>query len=251
MRRAGTSHLDFDSKNIQEPFTYMARVIGSNEIVVGFVVIERPRYEMGKYYMEYNENENYGLGGTYVHLGLKRVAIDPNTIIPYNQLAQIKADQEHGFDILLNGHDLPGLRTSLKIAYNEKIPEDLYPPVSEEYAARYEKYGACSGVTPKRDVVEDIIENRKICKRVELLEALKKFWDEHKKDYKTILVLVGGRDTKEDCETIEERVPGIFTHSLTSMYFEDMDTCIKDFTKCVDPEDIGAFDYGTRRETKD
>lgn len=35
-------------------------------------------------------------------------------------------DQEHGYDILLEGNDLPGLRTSLKIAYNEKIPEGLY-----------------------------------------------------------------------------------------------------------------------------
>lgn len=62
--------------------------------------------------------------------------------------------------------------------------------------------------------------------------------------------LVGGY-CKEDCETIEERVPGIFTHSLTSMYFEDMDACIEDFVKCVDPEDIGAFDYGTRRKEQD
>ena len=63
--------------------------------------------------------------------------------------------------------------------------------------------------------------------------------------------MVGGGYAKEDCETIEERVPGIFTHSLTSMYFEDMDACIDDFVKCVDPEDIGAFDCGTRREEQD
>lgn len=249
MRRAGTSHLIFDPENTQKPFTYMARAIGSNEIVVGFVVVERSSYENEKYYMEYNESENYGLNGVSVYLGLKRVTINPDTIVPYNQLAMIKAHQEYGYDILLDGHNLPGLRASLKIAYNERIPNDLYAPVSEKYAARYEEYGACAGVTPKRNVVEDIIENRKICKRVELLEALKKFWDEHKKDYKAILVLVGGRYTKEDCETIEEHVPGIFTHSLTGMYFENMDACIEDFVKCVDPEDIGAFDYGNSRKS--
>lgn len=254
MMRVGTPHYNFDSTNAQEPFTYMARIIGTNEIAVGYVVVVKAAYcpkNTWKYYIEYNDYRSYGCGVESAYLGLKRVAIDPDTIVPYNQLARIKVDQEHGYDILLEGNDLPGLRTSLKIAHNEKIPEGLYAPISEEYAARYEKYGACSEVTPEQNVIEDVIENSKILERVKLLEVIKKFWDEHKKDYKTVFVLVGVGYCKEDCETIEERVPGIFTHSLTSMYFEDMDACIEDFVKCVDPEDVGAFDCGTRRKEQD
>ena len=153
MMRVGTPHYNFDSTNAQEPFTYMARIIGTNEIAVGYVVVAKAAYcpkNTWKYYIEYNDYRSYGCGVESAYLGLKRVAIDPDTIVPYNQLARIKVDQEHGYDILLEGNDLPGLRTSLKIAYNEKIPEGLYAPVSEEYAARYEKYGACSEVTQEQ-----------------------------------------------------------------------------------------------------
>lgn len=39
MMRVGTPHYNFDSTNAQEPFTYMARIIGTNEIAVGYVVV--------------------------------------------------------------------------------------------------------------------------------------------------------------------------------------------------------------------
>lgn len=252
MMRVGTSTYNFDSTNAQEPFTYMARIIGTNEIAVGYVVVAKAAYcqkNTCKYYIEYNDYRAYGCGVESVYLGLKRVVIDPDTIVPYNQLARIKVDQEHGYDILLEGNDLPGSRTNLKIAYNEKIPEGLYSPVGEEYAARYEKYGACSGVTPEQNVIEDIIENRKTDKRNDLLESIKKFWNEHKKEYRKILVMLGTGYWKEDCETITEHTPEVFTHSLTCKYFDNMDDCIEDFVKSVDPEDVGAFDYGESRKS--
>lgn len=68
-----------------------------------------------------------------------------------------------------------------------------------------------------------------------------------------------------DCYDKDEKPLGIFFEDGTKellehhpdvkyvrgMYFEDMDACIEDFVKCVDPEDIGAFDYGTRRKEQD
>ena len=44
MMRVGTPHYNFDSTNAQEPFTYMARIIGTNEIAVGYVVVAKAAY---------------------------------------------------------------------------------------------------------------------------------------------------------------------------------------------------------------
>ena len=56
--RVGTPHYNFDSTNAQEPFTYMARIIGTNEIAVGYVVVAKAAYcpkNTWKYYIEYND----------------------------------------------------------------------------------------------------------------------------------------------------------------------------------------------------
>ena len=96
MMRVGTPHYNFDSTNAQEPFTYMARIIGTKEIAVGYVVVAKAAYcpkNTWKYYIEYNDYRSYRCGVESAYLGLKRVAIDPDTIVPYNQLARIKVDQ--------------------------------------------------------------------------------------------------------------------------------------------------------------
>jgi hypothetical protein len=49
MMRVGTPHYNFDSTNAQEPFTYMARIIGTNEIAVGYVVVAKAAYCPKKY----------------------------------------------------------------------------------------------------------------------------------------------------------------------------------------------------------
>lgn len=62
MMRVGTPHYNFDSTNAQEPFTYMARIIGTNEIAVGYVVVAKATYcpkNTWKYYIEYNDYRSY------------------------------------------------------------------------------------------------------------------------------------------------------------------------------------------------
>lgn len=250
MRKVGTTRLRYDPLNLQEPYTYMARIIGSNEIAVGNIVIGKPAYspkEYWKYFIEYNEYKGYGAGNRFVDLGLKRVEINPDTIIPFNQIAQIKMSQEEGYDVILEGKNLPGLRDNLLIAYNEEIPKNLYLTAGRSDWKKYDKYGAHSGERVKRDVVKDIIENKKIEKRKELLEAITKFWNEYKGKYRTIMVAL----EESDYEIIEECDDGSFTHSLTSIHFDNMGSCITNFVKCVNPNDVGAFDYGNCRKTEE
>ena len=253
MNRNGrvTSYYTFDAKNVQEPFKYMARATNTGEIVVGYVVVARIGYrpkDFGKYYMEYNECKGYGFDSDFAYLGIKRVEIDPETIVPYNQLAEIKAAQENGYDILLEGNDLPGLRKELKIAYNEEIPQNLYhQPYSKKYIKRFKKYGAYSTVIPRKTIVENIIEDRKVEKRTNLLESLKEFWEGNKEKNTTILVGIGNVNDV-DGEIIREYDEEVFSHSLTGEYFNTMEECITDFVKCVDPEDVVGFNSGMKRE---
>lgn len=249
--------IKYDKKNTQKPFTYMARKVGSNEAVIGYVVIEKPWYSpesMWKYFIEYNDYRSGGFCGGCIDLGLKRVEIQKDTIIPFNQLAEIKLNQENGFDTKLEGDDLPGFRTEIVIKANSRIPEDLwkwwFATAGIETLAKYNRYGAtvnCQEVPFKRDTEKDIIAENMAKERNKLFAAISNFWEENKEEYKSIIVGLSGGEY--DYEVIEEVDGNVgFTHSLTAEYFSTFEDCCLDFVKEVNPDDVAGFNTGTVRK---
>lgn len=249
--------IKYDKKNAQKPFTYMARKVGSNEAVIGCVVIEKPwcsPESMWKYFIEYNDYRSGGFCGGCIDLGLKRVEIQKDTIIPFNQLAEIKLNQENGFDTKLEGDDLPGSRTEIVIKANSRIPEDLwkwwFATAGIETLAKYNRYGAtanCQEVPFERDTIKDIIAENMAKERNKLFAAISNFWEENKEEYKSIIVGLSGGEY--DYEVIEEVDGNVgFTHSLSAEYFATFEECCLDFVKEVNPDDVAGFNTCTVRK---
>lgn len=250
--------IKYDKKNTQKPFTYMARKVGSNEAVIGYVVIEKPWYSpesMWRYFIEYNDYKSGGFCGGCIDLGLKRVEVQKDTIIPFNQLAEIKLSQENGLDVRLKGNDLPGFRKEILIRATDEIPADLwdnwFETIDIETQVKYNQYGATANrqkMPLMRDVIEDIIAENEAREKNRLFASISNFWNESKKEYQSIIIILS--EDGYDYETIEDTGNGNFTHSLTDEYFATFDECCTDFVKEVDPKDVGAFNYGNARKVK-
>lgn len=124
--------LIFDKNNKQQNYQYVARRLDNNEIVIGYLVIEKPWYspvEQWIYHMYYNDYSSGGLCGGSSDLGLKSVKIIPETIKVYNQVSEIERNQEINmptklvkkFNLNLNDDDIIAI-----INPNDEIPYHLW-----------------------------------------------------------------------------------------------------------------------------
>lgn len=246
----GTEIIQYDRDNKQEPYTYMARILKTRKIAIGNVVVEKPWYSSEsawKYYIEYNNYGSGGFCGGCTDLGLTKVEVDKDTIVPFNQFAKVKLNQEIGIDTELHGKSLPGFYDKMIIRATELIPDDLYKKDSDPViVARFEKYGTQKdAVIEKPKLVESIIQERLDRERNELYAKLLNFWNESKDKYKRIVV---GLDMcKLDCEEIGETEEGKFDHTLSCRMYDNFEDCLLDFVKEIDPTDICGFDYGEMR----
>lgn len=242
----------YDKENKQRDYTYMAREKRSRDLVCGYIAIHKPWYEPESnwtYYMFYDSYRPGGFCGGAINEGLKKVEIDPNTIVPYTQVAEIISVLQSGDTVHIEGKDLPEMMTTAMITsvddmyryYNRKdidyVVERFGEPAKEKEFVNVRKTGHF------QDFVDGIIEKQKTQKRSELLAAITDFWNAWKSTYSEVIIGTGG---EYDYEYIEEE-NGKFTSSLLDGEYDSFDEIVKDFCKVVDPDDVAGFNYGKRR----
>ncbi|MGU8679022.1 hypothetical protein ACV3Q3_12760 [Clostridium perfringens] len=124
--------LIFDKENKQQDYRYMARDVDNGKLIIGYIVIEKPWYShksMWKYYIVKNEYVSGGFCGGASDLGLKKYLVDGETVEVFNQTAEIKYNQEHGFDTkLVDRHDVNSSKEKeiAIIRVGDKIPYELW-----------------------------------------------------------------------------------------------------------------------------
>lgn len=127
---AAVDVLVYDPNNKQEDYKYIAENM-SGELVIGYVVIDKPWYSNKSdwtYYIVSNEYGSSGICGGAVDLGLKKEVVKPDTIAPYNQIGEIKFNQAHNFDTkLVKKLDLFGQEEEIAyIKASDDIPYELW-----------------------------------------------------------------------------------------------------------------------------
>lgn len=233
----------YDKENKRRDYTYMAREKKSRNIVCGYVAIHKPWYEPEsnwKYYMFYDSYRPGGFCGGAINEGLKKVEVDPKTIVPYTQVAEIISVLQSGDTVHIEGKDLPEMMTTVMITsvddmyryYNREdidyVVERFGEPAKEKEFINVRKTGHF------QDFVDGIIEKQKTQKRSELLAAITDFWNAWKSIYSEVIIGTGG---EYDYEYIEEE-NGKFTSSLLDGEYDSFDEIVKDFCKVVDPDDV-------------
>lgn len=208
----------YDKENKQRDYTYMAREKRSRDLVCGYVAIHKPWYEPEsnwKYYMFYDSYRPGGFCGGAINEGLKKVEIDPNTIVPYTQVAEIISVLQSGDTVHIEGKDLPEMMTTAMIS----SVDDIY---------RYYN----------REDIDYVVE--RFGKPAKEKEFINVRW---KSIYSEVIIGTGG---EYDYEYIEEE-NGKFTSSMLDGEYDSFDEIVKDFCKVVDPDDVAGFNYGKRR----
>lgn len=86
--------LEFDPKNTQENYEYIAKKIDDGKYVSGYIVVRQPWYScesLWTYYIYYNNyNGAGGLCGSPGTDKLDRIEVDGSTVEPFNQIGCIK-----------------------------------------------------------------------------------------------------------------------------------------------------------------
>ena len=180
--------------------------------------------------MFYDSYRPGGFCGGAINEGLKKVEIDPNTIVPYTQVAEIISVLQSGDTVHIEGKDLPEMMTTAMIT----SVDDMY---------RYYNREAIDYVVERFGEPAKEKEFINIQKRSELLAAITDFWNAWKSIYSEVIIGTGG---EYDYEYIEEE-NGKFTSSMLDGEYDSFDEIVKDFCKVVDPDDVAGFNYGKRR----
>ncbi len=248
----------YDRANKQNNYKYMARSKKTNRLVVGYIVGDCHWYSHTDYKIYYNEYAPGGFCGGAIELGLRSVDVDPNTIVPYNQMAEVKYNQENGFVTLITNVGQSN-RWDIRVMPGGEFPYFLWDDGTEEFErikklfeekvvvkkeiSLEQESKDCAEKTVKfPDFATNIINKQKERRQEELFAALMEFWNKYKNKYAEIVVGIMG-----DCEYIDEE-NGTFTCTMLEKSYNNIEDLLHDFCKEVDPDEVEGFNI--RRERK-
>lgn len=125
--------LHFNKRNPQEDYKYMAEDLDGN-YQAGYIIRHDKDYYIAKeiYYI----NDNFD--GT---ASFDMIAIKPNTIIPFTQIAHIRYNQLHGIDTQLvkNLDDSIIEESVITIKVKDKMPYELWDNKTGEILKKWYK----------------------------------------------------------------------------------------------------------------
>lgn len=120
--------ITFDPENKAEPFTYIAKKLDNDEYVVGNVIVKKPwcsQSQNHEYYIVTNNYNDSNFCGGREFTGFNMIAINPDTIEPYTQIAKIKNMLRMNFTVELAKKDADN--NSLDDIIIEIKPTDTMP----------------------------------------------------------------------------------------------------------------------------
>ena len=125
------SWLVLDKTNSAKNYKYIATEIDTDEEVIGNVVVERPWYtsqDKWTYWMYTNAYGSGGFCGGATDLGLRRVAVYPETIRPYTQIETIKYHLSMDMTVVLakTSADCVNGKPLCTISSEDEIPYELW-----------------------------------------------------------------------------------------------------------------------------
>lgn len=116
----------FDKENKQEDFQYMAKSMKTGDLIIGYVVVEKPWYSrherMWKYYILKNKYVSSFCGGT-TNVGFEKELVNKDSIRPFDQIAKIKYNQEANIKTYVTDKDD---NTIVVIKPDDSIPYGLW-----------------------------------------------------------------------------------------------------------------------------
>ena len=120
-----------DKTNSAKDYKYIATEIDTDKEVIGNVVVERPWYtsqDKWTYWMYTNAYGNGGFCGGAIDLGLRRVAVYPETIRPYTQIETIKYHLSMDMIVVLakTSADCVNGKPLCTISSEDEIPYELW-----------------------------------------------------------------------------------------------------------------------------
>lgn len=120
----------YEKENKQKDYKFIAKDM-NGKWVIGWVVIEQPWYSQENDWTYYIVRNQYGRGicGGASDLGLEKIIVDKNTIMPFTQKAEIQYDLDNGMTVRVDrkfycfDEDAPKDNVLALIRPGECIPE--------------------------------------------------------------------------------------------------------------------------------